>query len=243
MNKKILVVAAHPDDEILGCGGTILRHVEEKDRVQVLILSEGVTSRDESRDTELRQDELSQLHQAAQNAANFMGVEKISVCNFPDNRMDSVALLDVVKRIEKKVAEFQPDTIYTHHVGDVNVDHKITHEAVVTACRPLPNTSVKDIFFFETLSCSEWQMMTPDNIFCPNVFVDIGNYIDKKIEALHYYESEMREYPHSRSYEAIRILAQQRGFSVGSYYAEAFMCGRIIRSNQVCNNCNSIGGV
>ena len=242
MNKKILVVAAHPDDEILGCGGTILRHIEDKDRVHVIILSEGVTSRDESRDTEFRRAELSQLHQAAQKAAEFMGVEDIILFDFPDNRMDGVTLLDVVKKIEKKINDFQPDTIYTHHAGDVNVDHKIAHKAVVTACRPLPDTSVKDIYFFETLSSTEWQIMSPNNIFCPNVFIDIENYIDKKIAALHYYESEMREYPHSRSYDAIKILAQQRGFTVGCHYAEAFMLGRIIRSDNLCNNVKRGGG-
>ena len=244
MNKKVLVVAAHPDDEILGCGGTILRHVDEKDRVRVLILSEGITSRDESRNTEIRKNELSQLHLAANNAAKFMGVEKIDLCDFPDNRMDSVPLLDVVKKVENAVENFQPDTIYTHHAGDVNIDHKIVHKAVVTACRPLPNTSVRDIFFFETLSSTEWQIMTPNNIFYPNIYVDIENYIDKKIEALHYYESEMRQYPHSRSYEAIKILAQQRGFTVGCYYAEAFMLGRMIRSDSnYADNTRKGGGI
>lgn len=173
-----------------------------------------------------------------------MGVEKIVLCDFPDNRMDSVPLLDVVKKVENEVEDFQPDTIYTHHGGDVNVDHKTAHKAVTTACRPLPGTSVKDIFFFETLSSTEWQIMTPNNIFCPNIYIDIGTYIDKKIEALHYYESEMRQYPHSRSYEAIKILAQQRGFTVGCYYAEAFMLGRMIRLNSnYADNTKEGGGI
>ena len=232
MNKKILIVAAHPDDEILGCGGAALRHVAMGDRVHTIILSEGVTSRDQTRDVELRKDELSQLHQASKDAAKFMGIERIKVYNFPDNRMDSIQLLDAIKKIEDEVDEFQPDTVYTHHFGDVNVDHRITHEAVITACRPLPGASVRNIFFFETPSSTEWQMMTTNKIFYPNVYIDIGEYFDRKLEALHYYESEMRSYPHSRSYEAVKILAQHRGFTIGRHYAEAFMLGRMIYSDE-----------
>ena len=161
-----------------------------------------------------------------------MGVERIRVCNFPDNRMDSVQLLDVIKKIEAEIADFHPDTVYTHHFGDVNVDHSITHKAVVTACRPLPGASVRNIFFFETPSSTEWQMMTTNKNFYPNVYIDIESFLERKMAALHYYESEMREYPHSRSYEAIKILAQYRGFTIGRKYVEAFMLGRTICSNE-----------
>ena len=228
MNKRILVVAAHPDDEILGCGGTVLKHIANGDIVHTMIMAEGLTSRDMQRNVEEHENELAILHTGALQAAKFMGVEKLVMNNFPDNRMDTVALLDVVKKIETEVDEFQPEIVYTHHAGDVNIDHTVTHNAVITACRPLPGQSVSRILFFETLSSTEWQMQTTDKNFLPNWYVDIGPFFDKKIEALRFYESEMREYPHSRSYRAVDILAQKRGFTVGIEYAEAFSLGRII---------------
>lgn len=229
MKKKILVVAAHPDDEILGCGGTILKHIASGDIVHTMIMAEGLTSRDYKRDVIGRADELSELHQKARKVADFMGVEKLIMHSFPDNRMDSVTLLDVVKKIENEVDEFQPNIVYTHHAGDVNIDHRITHDAVITACRSLPGESVTDILFFETLSSTEWQMMTADKIFQPNVYVDIKNFMKKKLELLKLYNSEMREYPHPRSYSGVEILAQYRGLTVGCPYAESFMLGRGIR--------------
>lgn len=229
MSRKILVVAAHPDDEVLGCGGAILKHIESGDIVHTIIMAEGLTSRDCCRDVVGRADELSELHQTAKKVADFMGVEKLIMNNFSDNRMDSVALLDVVKIIEREVDEFQPDIVYTHHAGDVNVDHRVTHDAVITACRSLPGEPVREILFFETLSSTEWQMMTADKIFQPNVYVDITKQIDKKIKVLELYSSEMREYPHPRSYEGVKILALYRGLTVGCKYSEAFMLGRSIR--------------
>lgn len=229
MSRKILVVAAHPDDEVLGCGGAILKHIESGDIVHTIIMAEGLTSRDCCRDVVGRADELSELHQTAKKVADFMGVEKLIMNNFPDNRMDSVTLLDVVKTIESEVDEFQPDVVYTHHAGDVNVDHRVTHDAVITACRSLPGEPVREILFFETLSSTEWQMMTADKIFQPNVYVDITKQIHKKIKVLELYSSEMREYPHPRSYEGVKILAQYRGLTVGCPYGEAFMLGRSIR--------------
>lgn len=229
MNKKVLVVAAHPDDEILGCGGTVMKHVAAGDSVHTLILAEGLTSRDKVRNMNLRAEELSELHAAAQKAADFMGVAKLEMYSFPDNRMDEVTLLDVVKIIETKVDKYRPDVVYTHHAGDVNIDHIVTHNAVITACRSLPGEPVKEILFFETLSSTEWQMMTADKIFQPNIYVDIGEFVDKKIGALKFYDSEMREYPHPRSYKGVKLLAQYRALTVGTHYAEAFMLGRNIR--------------
>lgn len=229
MMNKVLVVAAHPDDEVLGCGATIMKHVANGDMVHILIMAEGLTSRDFTRNADIRVDELSELHATSKRVAEFMGVTRLVMHNFPDNRMDSVNLLDVVKKIEIEVDEYRPDIVYTHHVGDVNVDHKVTHDAVVTACRSLPNSSVREILFFETLSSTEWQMMTADKIFQPNIYVDITDFMDKKKQVLEFYESEMRKYPHPRSYKGVELLAQYRGLTVGMYYAESFMLGRSIR--------------
>lgn len=229
MKRKVLVVAAHPDDEILGCGATIIKHIDQGDIVHTLIMAEGVTSRDLTRDSEMRAGELSELHAIAKRVSEFLGVSKLVIHSFPDNRMDGVNLLDVVKKIELEVDEYQPDIVYTHHAGDVNIDHKVTHDAVITACRSLPGNSVRDILFFETVSSTEWQIMTADKIFEPNVYVDVTEFMGKKRQALELYASEMRDYPHPRSYKGIELLAQYRGLTVGVHYAEAYMLGRSIR--------------
>lgn len=226
MGHKILVVAAHPDDEILGVGGTIMRHVAEGDCVHVMILAEGITSRGTKRDIVQDKMELSRLHESSRKVAEYMGVGKLTLCGFPDNRMDGVELLDVVKSIEKEMNEFRPDTVYTHHSGDVNVDHQTVHRAVITACRPLPGATVRQILFFETLSSTEWQMPMQGNSFLPNWYIDIHEYLEKKLATLRFYDTEMRDYPHSRSYEGVTLLAKVRGLVVGTEAAEAFMLGR-----------------
>jgi LmbE family N-acetylglucosaminyl deacetylase len=223
---QILIIAAHPDDEVLGCGGTIVKHLQNGDEVHVVILAEGVTSRDKVRERESRAGELSQLARAAQGAGRILGVQSVELYDFPDNRMDSVDLLDVVKVVETAVDRYKPDTVYTHHAGDVNIDHRIVHQAVVTACRPLPGQWVKTLLFFEVPSSSEWQTPGSAPAFAPSYFVDISNCLDKKLQALETYESEMRSWPHPRSLAAVEHLARWRGSMVGVEAAEGFVLGR-----------------
>lgn len=142
--------------------------------------------------------------------------------------MDSVALLDIVKEIEVKIHEIQPEIIYTHNLGDLNVDHQITHKAVLAACRPQPNFCVKEIYAFEVLSATEWNSPNTQP-FVPNVFIDITNYLPAKIKALQAYAEEMREAPHTRSFEHINILAKRRGYTVGMQAAESFMLIRKLK--------------
>lgn len=229
MAKRVLVVAAHPDDEVLGVGGTILRHTDQGDRVRILIMAEGLTSRAGQRDVDQFYVALEELHDKAKKVGDILGAENVQLFNFPDNRMDGRELLDVVKAVEGEVDQFLPDVVYTHHAGDVNVDHTYTHNAVVTACRSLPGQCVKELYFFETPSSTEWQMQTADKVFLPNMYVDIAEMFSKKMQALELYESEMRDYPHSRSYKAVEILARYRGYAAGIALAEAFSVGRIIR--------------
>jgi LmbE family N-acetylglucosaminyl deacetylase len=218
----VLVVAAHPDDEILGCGGSLARHARLGERVHVLILAEGATARDPSRDVGTRQDDLLELQQAARRAATALGVEMPQFGGFPDNRMDSVAILDVTKRVERAVEAFAPSVVYTHHGGDLNRDHRIVHEAVITACRPMPGRPVRRLLAFETLSSTEWasEAIGPD--FRPRRFVDISADLDVKLRALECYAQEMRPFPHPRSAEAVQALARLRGSQVGLMAAEAF---------------------
>ena len=222
MCKTVLVVAAHSDDEALGCSGTMAKHVAAGDQVHVLFMSDGVGSRKSVAN------EVSERLSSAEKAAKILGVISMQNLNFPDNRMDTVALLDVAQAVENKIDEVRPNIIYTHHLGDLNVDHQITHKAVITACRPQPDFCVKEIFAFEVLSSTEWQ--TPGYFpFIPNVFVDIGKYIDIKRKALEVYSEEMRQSPHSRSIENTLRLNALRGNAVGVEYAESFVLLRKIK--------------
>ena len=221
MSKQILVVVAHPDDEVLGCAGTIARHVSDGDKVYVVFMSDGVTSRTgvESNEVEVRK-------QAAKDASNILGiVQPPRFLGFPDNRMDTVALLDIVQTLEQVINEIEPEVVYTHHSGDLNIDHKITHQAVMTACRPQPGFCVREIYSFEVLSSTEWSTNNP---FIPNYFVDISDILELKISAIKAYNSELRLFPHARSIESIEALVKYRGASVGVHAAEAFRLERKI---------------
>ena len=223
---KVLVVAAHPDDEVLGCGGAIAKHTQQGDIVHVLIMAEGATSRTLQRDRDKVENELSALAVAAQQASDILGVQSLKLHDFPDNRMDSCDLLDVIKVIENKISKYQPDIIYTHHGGDVNIDHSLIHKAVVTATRPIPEQIVKTLLFFEIASSTEWQTPGSALPFTPNWFVDISETLNLKIKALTAYESEMHLFPHARSLTALENLARWRGANVGVEAAEAFVLGR-----------------
>ena len=186
--KSILVIAAHPDDEVLGCGGTIVKHIQNGDEVHVLIIAEGVTSRDEERNPIRRKESLSKLKKMAHKAHKILGINNIKLMDFPDYRMDSVDLLEIIKAVEKEINIVKPEIIYTHHYGDLNIDHRITHQAVLTACRPEPLRCVKRILTFEVQSSTEWQSPNIGTVFSPNVFIDISDTLSLKIDALKAYQ-------------------------------------------------------
>ena len=222
MNKSIFIVAAHPDDEVLGCGGTIARHADMGDQVQVLIVAEGATSRQEQRNRNQASDELSALAHAAQKAGAILGAKGVELLDLPDNRLDSLDRLDLIKQIEERIERHQPQVVYVHHAGDVNIDHRRLHEAVVTACRPIPGQPVRRLLSFEVASSTEWQPPGSAPAFHPNWFVDITAQWPRKREALEVYASEMRPWPHARSFQAVEHLARWRGAQVGVEAAEAF---------------------
>lgn len=227
MSKNILVIAAHPDDEVLGCGGTMAKHIQQGDTVNVVILAEGWTSRDLERSRDNRTSELSELARDARKANDILGIHTLDMESFPDNRMDSLARLDVVKVVEKYIEKYTPSVIYTHHGGDVNVDHRRIHDAVITSCRPIPDShKVTTLLFFEVASSTEWQPPGSAPPFVPNWFVDITDELDMKISALREYKSEMRPWPHARSLKALDYLAKWRGANIGVEAAEAFVLGR-----------------
>lgn len=227
---SVLVVAAHPDDEVIGCGGTIARHVAYGDTVSVLIVAEGVTSRSDKRNSDTDHHELNNLAKAAAAANTAIGVARLNLLNFPDNRMDGMERLDVVKRVEAELAEVSPTIVYTHHAGDVNIDHRVLHDAVIAACSPQPGASVQTLLFFEVASSTEWRPAASAIQFQPDWFVDIADYWPAKAAALAAYSGEMRSFPHPRSITALEHLARWRGACVGRMMAEAFMLGRRIES-------------
>ncbi len=229
---RVAIIVAHPDDEILGCGGTIANHVKVGDDVRILILAEGITSRDKKRNPGNREDELNRLKQTARDANKVLGVTSLEICDFPDNRMDSVDRLDVIKVVEEFIAKNKPSVIYTHHSSDINIDHRCVNDAVVVASRPSPESSVKLLLFFETVSSTEWQVPDRAPNFAPNWWVDISETLELIIQALDVYQSEMRPWPHARSNEALKHLAPWRGASVGCDAAEAFVLGRHINYKQ-----------
>ena len=220
--QRVLIVAAHPDDEVLGCGGTIARHADAGDKVHVLIVAEGATSRQHQRDRNQASDELSYLAQAAQEAGAILGAQGVELLDLPDNRLDSLDRLDLIKQIELRIERHQPQVVYVHHAGDVNIDHRRLHEAVVTACRPVPGQPVKRLLSFEVASSTEWQPPDSAPAFQPNWFVDITAQWQRKREGLEAYASEMRPWPHARSIKAVEHLVRWRGAQVGVEAAEAF---------------------
>lgn len=227
MNDSILVIAAHPDDEMLGCGGTMARLSNEGKVINVAFLADGVFSRmGISNDTK---EELKKRRQAANDACKMIGVNEIVFGDFPDNQMDSVPLLEICKSVEALIKKFDPYTIFTHHIGDVNIDHQLIHKAVMTACRPQLSNNVKEIFFFETASSTEWQFPGSGAAFLPNTFFDISSTLNLKIKALGIYNDEMREWPHPRSLQGVQHLAHWRGATIGVNAAEAFILGRQIK--------------
>lgn len=223
----ILVVAAHPDDEVLGCGGTMAR-LSADHTVYAAILGEGMSSRYERRE-EADPGRLDALRQASRRVAAMLGVREVFLLGLPDNRFDELATLDVVKKVEDLVGRLQPRVIFTHHPGDLNIDHAITFRAVLTATRPVPACPVREVYAFEIPSSTEWAFQRYEPVFRPNVFVDIARTIDVKLTAMQAYESESRPFPHPRSVEALRAIARRWGSVVGVEYAEPFELVRALR--------------
>lgn len=255
-DKRILVVVAHPDDELLGPGATIHKLVREsgshipkssKDQweneggstkpandypgiqIKVVILGEGLTSRADSRDTKQWDEALKKHQQNIQDAQQIIGYQGLRVYQFPDNRFDTVPLLDIIKIIEKEKQSFDPDIILTHHGGDVNIDHQLTFQAVMTATRPMEHERVTGVITFETPSGTEWIPSTDTRQFIPNFFVEVDEQdVQAKIDAMECYHYEKRNYPHPRSPEALKIRSQYWGMTIGKHFAEPFCVVRWI---------------
>jgi LmbE family N-acetylglucosaminyl deacetylase len=226
---KVIVIAAHPDDEVLGCGATAARLVQEKHEVHFAIMGEGITSRHAQR-AEADTKQLEALHRQAHASAAKLGVKDVILQKLPDNRLDTVPLLEVVKIVEGLIEQIKPEVIFTHHPGDLNVDHGVIHRAVLTATRPVSGQRVREVYAFEVPSSTDWAFGGVQPAFRPNVFVDVDATLEAKLAAMACYESERREFPHPRSTEALRAVAMHWGSVAGCHAAEAFELVRSVRS-------------
>jgi LmbE family N-acetylglucosaminyl deacetylase len=218
---KVMVIAAHPDDELLGVGATLARHVELGHEVHAVVVSEGASSRYE-------EGAQNTLQEAGTKAAKLLGFASIQFLGFPDQRLDTVPLIELTQRIEKTLDAVQPRVLYTHHWGDLNRDHRVVCEAVSVAARPIGAHFPREVYCFETPSSTEWSLPDPASAFIPNHFVDVTATLDKKLAAMAFYETEVRPPPHPRSLEALRARAHYWGQIVTRPYAEAFVLMRSV---------------
>jgi LmbE family N-acetylglucosaminyl deacetylase len=225
---NILVIAAHPDDEVLGCGGTMARMARDNHDVFIAILGEGITSRYARRE-QADPHMLKELQDRSRKAATLVGAKDLFTHSLPDNRFDTVPMLDVVKIIEGLLAKLKPQVVFTQHGGDLNIDHVVTYRATLTATRPMIGSPVKTLYAYEVASSTEWAFQKFSPVFHPNVFMDIGATLETKIQAMQTYESEARPFPHPRSPEALRAIAQRWGSVSGLAAAEAFELIRAIQ--------------
>ena len=221
--KIILIIAAHPDDELLGCAATVYKYVQQGATAVSVILGEGLRARGKASGKQL-----SELKKHAIDANAKIGVSKVHFDNLPDNQFDSVPILKIIKIIEKYIAKYSPDIVFTHFSNDLNVDHQLTFKAVITACRPQPGFKHPDIYCFEVPSSTDYALISMHSAFVPNVYINIENEIDIKLAALAKYKTEMRSFPHTRSIAGIKILSQYRGVAAGLKFAEAFQLIRRI---------------
>ena len=228
LSVRTLVVAAHPDDEVLGCGGTMARIAAEGGVVQALFLADGESSRyltEEIGSIEV-QKKIEARMSAAKRSAKILGSLPPKFANLPDNRLDTVPILEIVKVIEGEVKKFEPLRVITHFPGDLNIDHQIVSEAVSVATRPQGTQSVDELLYFEVPSSTEWAWKGIQSHFQPNFFIGVDEFASKKFDALSQYQAEMRDFPHPRSVEGIKSLMKWRGASCNLNSAESFLLAR-----------------
>ena len=220
---KVLVIAAHPDDEVLGCGGSLVLHKIRKDEISVIFMSNGVSSRSKE-----NYSEIIKRKKMAQMVCKKLNIKNAFFLDFPDNELDKISLLTITKKIEKIIYKIKPTLIYTHSFSDLNIDHQKTFEATLTACRPQPKFSVREIYSFEIPSSTGWHHYKIKK-FNPNLYIDITKIIKKKSELLKIYSKEMRKEPHARSIKGLLNLSRYRGNQVRLKNAEAFEVIRILK--------------
>ena len=220
MSARVLVFAAHPDDEVLGMGGTIAVHATSRgDAVRIVCVTDG-SSTQYPGDASKR----AQKEEEARRAAAELGVDDYVHLDLPDMRLDTLAHVEVNRVVEGHVRDFEPAVVYTPQ-PDVNYDHRVLFDSVAVASRPVPGQAVRRLLTYAPTSSTEWTP-APVNWFVPNWFVDVSGTLERKLAAFAHYETEQRPYPHPRSERAIRAAAELHGASCGFEYAEPFVLVR-----------------
>jgi LmbE family N-acetylglucosaminyl deacetylase len=222
MTSQVLVIAAHPDDELLGLGGTIARHTSSGESVTIVFIADAGTARYEDKT-------IQSVRQCALQAAIQLGVSDVRFAGLADQNLDTRPILQVTQWIERILLDIRPRIIYTHHRGDINRDHQVVHEATLTAARPYNTPYVERILCYETPSATEWAGAYFENCFVPSVYVDITAHLESKLMAMSAYTTELRPFPHPRSLEALRARAAHWGSVIGVTAAEPFMLMREIQ--------------
>jgi len=212
---KVLIISAHPDDETIGAGGTIARHIFHEDDVFWCVVTQGYSP-------PWSEETLIAAKHQIEAVRKIYGIQKVYRLGFPTVKLNTVPYIDLSSALQKVVDEVRPEIIYTTPRDDVNQDHRIVHDCSLVAARPLPGSSVKRILSYEIGPTSRYGIASGASVFNPNLFVDISEFLDKKIEAMACYETELHELPHPRSLEGLRLLAKERGLSVGLKAAECF---------------------
>lgn len=213
---KILILVAHPDDETIGCGGTIHKHFKNKDKIFAVSFTDGVGSRNKANQKKIRRKKQSIK------VSKILGFNWINQYSLPDNSLDQIPILKIVKKIEKIKKEINPDIVYTHSKYDLNIDHRIIFQSTLTAFRPQPKDNSVEIRCMEVSSATDYGDQMNFKSFKPNLFIDIKKFWKKKQDSLAVYKEELRKYPHSRSIKAIKNLSMYRGSQVGMEMVESF---------------------
>lgn len=213
---KILVIATHPDDEVLGCGGIIVRHAAAGDSVHVLVVTRGAPEVYPAGQVEELRRELAAAH-------NLLGVAAVHFLDFPAPRLDTIPGHELADAIGGVLQLTQPNMVFLPHRGDLHADHRAVHQAALVAARPGGNARIEQLLSYETLSETEWGSPSPADAFLPNVFLNITDYLALKLKAIGCYRSQLKEFPHPRSLQAVEAQARLRGSTAGFAAAEAFM--------------------
>ncbi len=222
--RNILVIAAHPDDELLGCGGTIAKLLSNGCAIKVLFIGEGSSCRFDDPTCKEAKEAIIERNQCAKEALDLLGVSDLEFNDLPCGRFDQTPIIVINKIIESVISEFRPDTVFTHSEVDSNNDHRITHRATIMATRPCGEHVVDRLFCYEVLSSSEWSYT---DAFLPNYFVSLTEkQLRAKWQALECYSTEMRDYPFPRSWQGVKSLGMKRGMQAGVKFAEAFQLVR-----------------
>ncbi len=226
-NKRVLVVVAHADDETFGCGGFIKKLSKKKNTIGAISFTDGLGSR-----SNFTLKKIEKRKEASINASKILGFNWLAQYNYPDNELDKVSLLEIVKIIEKHKKKFKPHIVLTHNFSDLNIDHRIISESTLTAFRPEPKEKLEQFITFEVPSATDFRVLKNKKNFVPNFFVNIENSLKSKIKAIKIYKDELKPYPHSRSLKGLKNLNKIRGNQCGLKYAEAFEIIRVIEKSK-----------